>query len=674
MKIHVDKLRDVWLSYGYLKEYGIPENTIENWSKRNIGIRKHIDGHAFINYDTIPEETRNHLLPKSVLRYDERQERREALQKYFFRELEKAYTGIQVTKWRNEIKKDYEQLSNERTNDYARRAAVLERILSIYHGRKGELSPLHRAYLQLFPDDYTMKNRFCMLLKEAKQNGVLSAAIDKRATVEKKERFNEVVKYFAAYILNHNKAYSIKMAHEIFREFCEKEGYKAPAITWFQNFYIENRNVIDANRYGKADFEKHNQNYAKIIPALYSGDQWQMDGWRIPVYCKKWNENGNIERFVTYNLFVVLDARSRKIIGHDIAESENTETILKGLETAIKNTSTLPYEIVSDNHSFNKTKEAGSLKDEFSDLGVTWTVDSNPRRKAILERAFGTLGNKHFKKRYGYIGQGVKSKVKNGITQPELMDKYTKTDNLLTYEQVVSLTISVIDEYNNTVISKLKDTPNSLYEKSEKPHAIAVDDFLRMSLFVRKTEHKVRHGQITIQRGEHKYEYQLPAQYSVKYNNKTIGVRYADFEEIYLYDLDTDKPVCSVHQKHAIHGALANQTEKDREYLLKNKGRMKGIETQIRKKKEVWASSVSMDVHERIGKKTNSKDVIEEIKNNSVIQLEVINQFGFNPEDVPAFPVIDENLDTAFKPRKKENKHPFSVKGNNMSEKLIIDL
>jgi transposase InsO family protein len=130
---------------------------------------------------------------------------------------------------------------------------------------------------------------------------------------------------------------------------------------------------------GEEAWQRENRTYLKIIPALFAGDQWMMDGWRIPIYCKRRNDKGGMEYFVTYNLFAVMDAHSRRIIGYDVAESENTENILKGLERAVETTGTLPYEIVADNHAWNKTKEADNFKEETERLGVHWTIDSNPR-------------------------------------------------------------------------------------------------------------------------------------------------------------------------------------------------------------------------------------------------------------------------------------------------------
>jgi hypothetical protein len=72
MKIHIDRFRNIWLSYEYLKEYGISERTIEKWKTFNVGIRKYIEGRIFVKYDTIPKKTYKRLPSEKVLRHEER--------------------------------------------------------------------------------------------------------------------------------------------------------------------------------------------------------------------------------------------------------------------------------------------------------------------------------------------------------------------------------------------------------------------------------------------------------------------------------------------------------------------------------------------------------------------------------------------------------------------------
>lgn len=676
MNICVDHKKRVWLSYEYLKGYGISENSIDNWKKRHIGRYYHFDQQTFIDYDTIPAPTRKKLPDKLFLIQDAGDEEQNALQHYFFRELNEAYNSMNVNKFRNEILKISDRFSNDELLKFSRKAAVFERILSIYHGKKGDINPLHKAYLQLFPDGFSMRNRLIMAIKQARTKGILSVAVNRSCLNKPKETYTENYKFYAMSILSHSKGYYISDAYKKFKEQCEDDKIKTPSFKWFWNYYRNNKNDIDRGRLGASAWEAKNMYYMKLIQAEYSGDQFQIDGWRIPIYGKKLNSKGMIERFVTYNLLTVMDVHSRKIIGYDISEKENTETILKGIEMAIKETGILPFEIVSDNHSFHKTEEAGNLKKELFDLGVTWTVSSNPKRKVVVERAFETLGDKHFRNQYGYIGGGIRSKKENAIPPSELVDKYTKTDNLLTYTQIVGITAGVIDEYNNTVIDKLKDTPNTMYEKSERPHAIPCNDFQRALLFFPKKTLKVSHGQITMIQGVHKYEYILPSEFFKKYNNQKISVRYIKDkpDEVYLFDLQTDEHICISKQKEAAHAALANQTDRDKQLFLNNSGRNKGAKSDKKMEKLFKAANGdNLDAHERISKRTASKDMIAEIKGNPVIRGQIQEQFGFNVDKIPDLPKIDEMLIPGLKPRKeKDIKRPCQREG--IMEKLTIGI
>jgi Integrase core domain. len=677
MTIHIDTKHQVfWLSYEYFQKYNISENTISQWSKRKVCKYKYIDGRAFINYDTIPEPTRKKLPSKEEMKEYRNRERKSLGENFFYKQLKEAYSSKNMIKWQRTIRETYSKFPLDKATTYARRASVFEKAVELHNDYKfsGEFSALYYAFNRVLENTYTHKPRFLMALKRAKEEGILSVSVDARALREYEPVFGDEHKALAESVIGHAKGYIMEVCYERFTEACFALKWDTPSPSWFEKYYYKNKNRIERSRYGESVYQQEHGNYAKIIPALYSGDQWQMDGWRVPVYCKKLNSKDGFDYFIRYDLFVVMDAHSRKIIGFDMAESENTETILKALEMAVKDTGVLPYEIVADNHSFNRTKEAEYLKAETDRLGLTWTIDSNPRRKAILERAFRTLGEHHFKDYYGYIGQGVKSKIKNGRTPQELMDKYTTPDKMLTYEQVYAIVCAVIKDYNNKVKKSLKESPIERYSKSEQPNSISVSMFTRIALFNRKSEYKVSHGQITIKRGQYTYEYQLPSEYSVQYNGKQVGVCYSDFSEIYLYDLETNEPICSVCQKSEIHGALANQTEKDIEFLHKNAGRIEGNNSKMRKKKESLfdaASNISPDYYEVANKVTASKDVLEKARTDLDVR-NMLAEKNINADTINQLPVVDEMLDNK-KPKKKENNHPFSIKGNETA-KINIDL
>lgn len=677
MNISIDtRRRIVWLSYEFLLRHNVPKGTINWWSTKDLCDRIYIDGRAFLNYDTIPEPTRRKLPSKEEIMADYHSAINAGREAFFLGRLQDAYSGKGFVKWIEKINEAYEGLTSKKITEFARRASVFERILEIAdcNTGRGVLEALHTAYDQLYPGNYRHKSRFCMALSKARNEGVLSVAVDKRAIIKRTASYGSEHQYLAEFILSHNKAFNVTTAYDKFCEACIDQNYKIPSFSWFKSYYSDNYARISRNRYGESLYQNKDVNYAKIIPALYAGDQWQIDGWLLPIYCWKRNEKGGKEYFFRYNLFTVMDAHSRKIIGFDIAESENTENILHGLERAVRNTGTLPFEIVADNHSFNKTKEAGSLKARMEALGTTWTVDSNPKRKAILERSFRMLGENHFKQLYGYIGQGIKSRVKNGITQQELKDLYTKPENMLSYEQVCAVTCTAVYQYNNSIRKNLGESPVQRFEASLQPHSIKIDNFAAMSLFHREADYKVSNGQITIQRGMHRYEYQLPAKYAAQYSGKRVNVRYYDFEQIYLYDIETDAPICCIGQKPSIHGALANQTDQDRAYLMQNKGRIKGIDTHQAKQKEDLfdaANSINPNIYEAANKVTSSKDVLKIAKQTYDIRL-MLAQQGIYADRIASLPQIDEMLDKSLKPRKpKENKHPFAVRPDEIKTIVI---
>ena len=113
MQIHVDENKRVWLSYEYLKSVGISEGTIKAWIVRGSGSRQYIDKRAFLDYDTIPNETRKRLYGKGTLMYDARQERLSPSETLSFNQRDQAFPGIASVKWRHLIQDAYPKLVDD---------------------------------------------------------------------------------------------------------------------------------------------------------------------------------------------------------------------------------------------------------------------------------------------------------------------------------------------------------------------------------------------------------------------------------------------------------------------------------------------------------------------------------------------------------------------------------
>ncbi len=640
----------VYIAYSALFDLGITVHTTEQWSKRNIGDRIYIGKYAYINYDTIPVATRKKLPGKSsfIAAYHEAQH--DTITERFFLRMEQAYLKGFV-KYR-ELYRNLGVKFDDITS-YAQHHAVWAVVLELHkQDKKPKLRNIWQAYSRLYPGRFAY-NRMNYAINKADRLGIENLLIHKYNVPERK--YSELLDKWVLDALSSGKAYSQVQIWEFVKELCGEYNLKSPSLTWVKYkcrelvpLVNETRYSADKDRYGKLP-------YKGILRAENAGDQWQIDGWRLPFYM-----NG----YKTLSLFWVLDACTGKVVGYEIDYSENTETILKGLEDAVCNTGYLPFEIVSDNHSFNETKEAESFKNEIARLGTTWTVSENPRRKSLVERSFKTFGEKFCKLEYGYIGEGIRTRNPNGRTSQELVDKYTKSGTFLTEEQIKLIAIKLVDAYNNKA-DKGKSRAE-LYEQSEKKNAIRIgkEDYLR--LFIRETEITIRRGQINLQRGGVKYEYQLNASQYGKLNDKKVRVRYESFDEIYLFDMETDEFIDTVKKKVYTHGALANQTEEDMREYFHHKGRLAGIRSDRKKSQTAIARKaecIDPEAAYAMNRKLTPKDVIEEFERNGKLREEAEKR-GITLDTVPRMKVFSEvktSNPEADRKTKKLRESPFSV-------------
>lgn len=647
----------LFLSYQWIIEFSnISENLLKRWKARNIGERLYIDNRAYINYDTIPRPSREKLPSKEdIIEACEAYKKAKANpvveinKEYCAGELRKAYAFGSVR-----YKDIYAAhgFDNKQTDAKARHHAVLERMYELHLSGEGKTSNLFLAYTKLYPDSYTQKS-FNYVIRKLRNEGVESFTLPQYGnSAQNHLQFDDEYESFVLRYMSSGKAYSRIFIYDRLKEECQRLGRKTPSYTWVKDTFQKLMPTTFKERYGHSAHVSQKAPYAGIIKALYTHDQWQIDGWRLPFY---------MEKFKTLSVFAVMDAGSGYIIDYDIALTENTENILRGLETAVRKTHCLPFEMLSDNHSFNKTKEAEYLKKHTDDLGMTWNVDSNPRRKGIIERRLGVFGDKFLKQYPGYIGQGIRTKNPDGLTSPELIEKYTKAGTWRTEEEIRIYAHLAVEEYNKYVSKKTGKSPEQLYNRPEQPHKITVTDADIIRMFIRASEYTIRRGQINITRERHTYEYQLNSELYLKYNDKKVRVRYADFEEIYLFDLETDAFIDTVKHKSMIHGALANQTDADRELLNKNAGRLKGIESKRRKAQQEILSGDNLDASDRLDKRVHTKIDMEALVQDSKLCAD-LQKHGVDVSKILQPVVVDE--DNTFKPEPK--KKPVKSKKQNV--------
>lgn len=643
------QLHTVWLSYSYLSKQEIPRDTYMNWTKRNTCNRLYIDNRAFVLYDSIPASTRAKLPSRETLERLYKDSQIDRLTQQYFHEMEYAQNRNFVNHM--EIYKKM-GVKFDNVSAYAKKHAVWEVILSYYaeEGLIHDLWELHTAYCMLYPKHYVY-NSFSNAIKTARENGIENILV-KKSGGPRKIKFDAVIDAWIMQALSSGKKYSSPKITKFIEELCQETGRISPSVHTIKKRVKKLKPLVNEGRNGKDDDFYKKLPYQGIQKAENPNDQWQVDGWRLPLYMK--GEKG----YETRTLFWVLDACADKVIGYHISKTENTETILKGIEDAVSNTGCLPFEILSDNHSMNQTTEAEYFKNAISKLGCTWNVSQNPRRKSLVERSFKTLGEQICKDRYGYIGEGIKTKNPDGLPSQDLIDKYVRKNGWLTEEQIMLIAIEMVDAYNKRV-DKDGKTPIIKYKEGNKANCIKVDQLDCLRLFVRESEHTIRRGQINIKRAGVVYEYQLNKEQYLNLNDKKVRVRYSDFDEIYLFDIETDDAIGCVPRKQYAHGALANQTEEDKLKFFKHKGRLNGIQNGIKQRQiDIMerAEAIDPDAAYRMNAKLTPKNVVEEFKQNGELRKRA-EKMGIDVSTVPDIPVFCEcNVVDLEKERQKKDK------------------
>jgi hypothetical protein len=223
------------------------------------------------------------------------------------------------------------------------------------------------------------------------------------------------------------------------------------------------------------------------------------------------------------------------------------------------------------------------------------------------------------------------------------------------------IAVKCVDEFNNA-IGKDGLSRNDRYDKNISTETVKVNLIDRLKLFERTAQYKVSRGQINILRSGVKYEFQLSAKYFNQLNDKIVNVRYIDYDELYLFD-EKDQFITTVRKKEIIHSAIADQTERDKELLYRNKGRLNGIKTANKKALNSLgdnAYDIDKNAAYSINPKLNDKDLIKDFKRRGDL-IRQLERFDVNPETVSQFPKVKEVncYDPEEELRKKKHISPF---------------
>ncbi len=342
-----------------------------------------------------------------------------------------------------------------------------------------------------------------------------------------------------------------------------------PSESWVKQYLLrpDVQRHTDAARYG-ADYARRHLPYMAMRPALYANDQWQIDGWNVPLYCR--GEKGRVTRPV---MVVVMDVYSRRLVGWAFGERETGDVILAALRHAVETTGVVPASVVSDKHSFNSTPEAAYLKQHLAPFGCHWTATTNPQAKSILERFFGQFEQRYWLTQPGFVAAGPADRRPTARLKPERRTDLLKTAHQYEWGAAVLLTADLVARYNADALPGRADAPNALYEAGAvaDKRALAATDVMRLFWLTREV--KASRGGITLQRGTARYRFTFRTAADIeRWGNSPVLVKYdTDFEQILVLCPDTQKMVAMLARDERTNALFAQQTDADRERIGEHK-------------------------------------------------------------------------------------------------------
>lgn len=569
--------------------YGVSENTVKHglmYSRNNATTSwEHVKGddETYVYHDSLPEPTKKKTPSEDILRsLAHGSEINQHVERYF-KKLQTAYQK-QFMSFQQTYRTEY-QLDMATALDRAKMAALYSELMSLVeqqragtkHGgaTKGSMEHIRSAYNKVVPKAKQIgtKQAFNNLLTKIKKNGILIQALDRRTIKVTPEQYSDpFYKAFVWEFTSSAKGFKLPYIAEKLKTACEEKGIKSPSLSWVRDRMREalrNINVVEGRKGKQA--ANAMMTYANLEQAQYCGDQFQMDAYTWPGY---FYLDG--KAYTKLVVVCVIDVHSRMIVGFSIALSENRDSMMEAMQNAVSFTNILPKELVTDKHSYHRTKEVEHFMETTQALGMDLTVSMNPQYKAVNERLFQML-EPLIKAQNGTIGQSVKTRDRSGRSSPEYIDATVKPIHRLTMDAVKLSIVTVIQEYNNTPLNVTGNiSPAQAFERGEKPHSIAVNQDDRLRLFNKKTSKTVSRFKLILERSGIDYVYDLPAAYQYL-NKQEVTIRYESLDLIYLFDVKKDLFITSLKPVIKQKAAKANQTERDQKLSYQQANHKKAI-------------------------------------------------------------------------------------------------
>ncbi|MGB0870341.1 MAG: hypothetical protein ACPGSD_12155 [Flavobacteriales bacterium] len=592
-----------YISYNCLVNvYGVSTNTINKGvsvnrkRKSNLWMHKRDSSdnrRVLIDIDSIPTATRKkYNIPTSK----ELQEELSAKQEERIKIEQDQRKSRYLKAFESALNSDYtvfiseysKHTDTDKRRDLAKLHALYTAILKIVGTKriaKGVLQEVFDVYGTLeFTGKLKEKASFCRKVKKAQKD--IKSAVEHGCTGNTYRR--KIGEFHHALILMYAmqpNIYSGRVICDMVNLEAEKHNQCTVAYSTIRDYLRkkEIKNQIEQYRYGGKSFRNNVLPFLPRTPEEFAGDLWAMDGTPVQFFAF----DPESKKRVRLNLYAIIDAFSGQIVGYDVSISEDRFNVLNALKMAFSVKGHLPTEILHDNFSANKTSEVKKIKGDLESLGVLFRASKpdNPKDKTHIERYFGTFQSTIQKLYDDYLGEGIRSKRKNGRPDESYPKKARKIKEP-TIEEMKYRIAKMIGQYNNLSIGD-KASPSKRYEVSPKPNVRELSTSQIPFLFWYKTSVTVRNSMVSfIVKGQRHYFEIKNHNHKLELNGSKIDVFYdeKDLSSVQIFYKDTDRVICECRKIDSPKASQIGRDSKADLSILKHDAKNKSFNKHIHDK------------------------------------------------------------------------------------------
>lgn len=398
---------------------------------------------------------------------------------------------------------DGSPLKEDKQQEYMENASVLNKMIEMetvqrrQRAQRGNRTPVSWENImeqcEQFRENYghTLPKNAARLREKMRQysrEGYECLVSGKLGNANTTKITDEVAEWLLAHKASVNPVYTVAQLLDLYNSTAVEKGWKTiksaqTLIEFFERpdikpqWYAVEQGAQRANNL----FLRQN----RTVMASCRDALWYIDGTKVNLYFKYWDEKSRRTKVGTTSCIYVMDAHSEVFVGWYMCENETFQTTYEALRNAFERTGFMPYELVSDNQAGFTSKAALRWRAKLETISHT-TTPENGKSKTI-ESAFGRFQAEVLHRHINYTGGNITAK--SAKTKVDVAKIIQNVEALPTYEEVRAQNEADINIWNSLPHPKFAGKSRmDVYRTSVNPQAIALTDIIREKVFYIATE------------------------------------------------------------------------------------------------------------------------------------------------------------------------------------------